>query len=229
MNRRDFLHTVALAPALLAAGPQGDDLSRKFEALRATDPVAAFKLLAQTPGEASQKLARPALARQITQDVAAGLKAYSEGKGEQAELPFARAALLSDLYGAEFSRQLMRLIFLQKQPRKATTGCATCKGLGAAACTACTAGSTLGPCTACETKGAVTCLVCNGAGTLDHRGYRGSLVLVADHEVSVKVKNDKGKTVNARLQPQTLTYQMSPCAGGSFALQFESVVTKTGA
>ncbi len=229
MNRRDFLQTVALAPALLAAAPQGDDLSKKFEALRAADPIAAFKLLGQTPGEPTQKIARPALARQITQDVAAGLKAYAEGKGDQAELPFARAALLADLHGPEFSRQLMRLVLLQKQPRKATTGCATCKSLGAAACTACTAGSTLGPCTACEAKGSVTCFVCNGAGTLDHRGYRGSLVLVADHEVPVRIKNDKGKMVTGRLQPQTLTYQMSPCAGGSFALQFESLVTKTGA
>src|SRR4051812_27616896 len=193
MKRRDFLQTVALAPALLAAGPQGDDLPKKFEAVRAADPVAAFKLLAQSPGEASQKIARPALARQISQDVAAGLKAYAEGKGDLAELPFTRAALLADVYGADFSRQLMRLVFLQKQPRKATTGCATCKGLGAAACTACTSGTTLGPCTACEAKGSITCMVCNGAGTLDHRGYKGTLVLVADHEVAVKIKNDKGK------------------------------------
>jgi len=229
MNRRDFLQTVALAPALLAAAPQGDDLSKKFETLRAADPVASFRFLAQTPGEPSQKLARPALARQITADVAAGLKAYAEGKGDEAEIPFARAALLSDLYGAEFSRQLMRLVFLQKQPRRATTGCATCKGLGASPCGACTAGIALGPCTACEAKGSVTCLVCNGAGTLDHLGYKGTLVLIADHEVPVRMKNDKGKTVTGRLQPQTLTYQMSPCSGGSFALQFESLVKKTGA
>jgi len=229
MKRRDFLQTVALAPVVLAAGPQGDDLSKKFESIRATDPVAAFRFLGQTPGEPSQKLARPFLARQITQDVAVGLKAYAEGKGDQAELPFARAALLADVYGTDFSRQLMRLVFLQKQPRKATTGCATCKGLGAAACTACTSGSTLGPCIACEAKGTITCMVCNGSGSLDHRGYKGSLVLVADHEVAVKMKNDKGKMVTGHLQPQTLTYQMSPCTGGTFALQFESVVTKTGA
>src|SRR6185295_16736461 len=102
MKRRDFLQTVALAPALLAAGPQGDDLSKKFDSLRAADPVAAFKFLGQTPGEPSQKLARPALARQITQDVAAGLKAYAEGKGDQAELPFTRAALLADVYATDF-------------------------------------------------------------------------------------------------------------------------------
>lgn len=228
MKRRDFLHTVALAPALLAAGPEGDDLSNKFDALRGSDPVAAFKLLAGTPGEPAQRLARPALARQISQDVAAGLKAYAENKGAQAELPFTRAALLADLYGPDFSRQLMRLIFLQKQPRKATTGCATCKGLGAAACAACQSGAAPGPCADCESKGSVTCLICNGAGALDHRGYKGPLVLVADHEVAVRVPNDKGKMVTAHLQPQTVTYQMSPCTGGSFALRWDSVISKTG-
>ena len=80
MKRRNFLQTLALAPAVLAAGPQSDDLAKKFEALRATDPVAALKFIAQTPGEPAKRLARPALARQLTQDVAAGLKAFSDGK-----------------------------------------------------------------------------------------------------------------------------------------------------
>src|SRR5579864_2928275 len=183
MKRREFIQTLALAPAALAAGPQGDDLAKKFEAVRATDPVAALKFLAQTPGEPSQKIARPAVARQITQDLATGLKAYAEGKGDIAELPFTRAALLTDLYAPEFSRQLMRLVFLLKQPRKTPTGCATCKGLGAAPCTACQAGLTLGPCSDCESKGSISCLLCNGSGTLDHHGYKGTLVLIADHEV----------------------------------------------
>ncbi|HEV3026060.1 MAG TPA: hypothetical protein VG457_00725, partial [Planctomycetota bacterium] len=205
------------------------DLAKKFEAVRATDPLAAFKLLSQTPGEAAQKVARPAIARQITQDVATGLKGYADGKGDVAELPFTRAALLADLYSPDFSRQLMRLVFLLKQPRKATTGCATCKGLGAAPCTACQAGLTLGPCSECESKGSVTCLLCNGSGSLDHHGYKGTLVLIADHEVPVRMKNDKGKMVTGHLQPQTITYQISPCTGGSFALQWDSVITKTGA
>jgi len=229
MKRRYFIQTLALSPAALAAGTQGDDLAKKFEAVRATDPLAAFKLLSQTPGEAAQKVARPAIARQITQDVATGLKGYADGKGDVAELPFTRAALLADLYSLDFSRQLMRLVFLLKQPRKAGTGCATCKGLGAAPCTACQAGLVLGPCSECESKGSVTCLLCNGSGALDHHGYKGTLVLTADHEVPVRMKNDKGKMVTGHLQPQTLTYQISPCTGGSFALQWDSVITKTGA
>src|SRR5678809_1420372 len=114
MNRRDFIQTAALTPVLLAAGPQGDDLSKKFETLRGGDPVAAFKFLAENPGEPAQKLARPAVAKQITLDVAAGLKAFGDAKGDQAELPLTRAALLADLYAADFSRQLMRLLFLLK-------------------------------------------------------------------------------------------------------------------
>jgi hypothetical protein len=43
------------------------------------------------------------------------------------------------------------------------------------------------------------------------------------------MKNDKGQMTTGRLQPQTLTYQMSPCSGGTFALQFESQLKKTGA
>jgi len=229
MKRRDFIQTLALAPAVLAALPQGEDLAKKFEAARAADPVAAFKFLGQNPGDPAKKVARPALARQITQDVAAGLKGFAEGKGDVAELPFTRAALLSDLYAADFSRQLMRLVFLLKQPRKTPTGCSTCKGAGASPCTACQAGLALGPCGACEAKGTITCMLCDGSGTLEHRGYKGSLVIVAEHEVTVMIKDDKGKTVRARLQPQTLSYQMSPCSGGTFALQTESVNTKTGA
>src|SRR4029434_3586986 len=117
MNRRDFIHTAALTPVLLAAGPQ-DDLSKKFETLRATDPIAAFKLLADNPGEDSQKSARGAIAGQITQDVSGGIKAFSEAKANLAETHLSRAALLADLFSPEFSRQLMRLVFLLKQPRK---------------------------------------------------------------------------------------------------------------
>jgi hypothetical protein len=228
MNRRDFIQTAALTPVLLAAGPHGDDLARKFETLRSSDPVAALKFLSENPGEPAQKLARAAVAKQITLDVAAGLKAWSDAKADQAELPLTRAALLADLYAAEFSRQLMRLLFLLKQPRKAPTGCATCKGAGASACTACQAGLALGPCTRCESKGSVPCLLCDGSGQLDHHGYKGTLVLVAEHPASVHIKNDAGKTVRATLDPQTLTYQMSLCSGGSFGLQTESVNTKTG-
>jgi hypothetical protein len=232
MNRRDFLHTAALAPVLVTAAPAlsgpPDDLAKKFETLRATDPIAAFKYLAENPGDAAQKLGRTAVAKQISQDLAAGLKASAEGKGDQAELPFTRAALLADLYSPDFSRQLLRLVAQNKAPRKVPTGCATCKGAGGAPCTACQAGLALGNCTRCEAKGSVPCLLCDGSGQLDHRGYKGTLVLVAEREVRVTFKNDKGKTVSGRLNPQTLTYQMSPCSAGSFGLQTESVNAKTG-
>lgn len=228
MKRRDFIQTAAWTPLLLAAAPQGEDLAKKFETLRATDPVAALKFLGQNPGEPATKIARVAVARQITADIAAGLKAYAEGKGDQAELPFTRAALLADPYGADLSRQLMRLVFLLKQPRKIPTGCATCKGLGAAPCTSCQAGLALGPCTRCEAKGSVPCLLCDASGTLDHRGYKGTLHLAIENKFSVTFKNDKGKTVRGTAEPQTLTYQMSPCSGGSFALQTENILTKSG-
>jgi hypothetical protein len=228
MKRRDFIQAAALAPVLLAAAPPQEDVAKKFETLRAADPVAAYKFLADHPGDATQKLARTALAKQISQDIATGLKTSAEGKGDQAELPFSRAALLADLYSPEFSRQLIRLVLLNRSPRKTVTGCATCKGAGAAPCTACQAGLVLGNCTRCEAKGTVPCLLCDGSGQLDHRGYKGTLVLVAERPVSVTVKNDKGKNVRATLNPQTLTYQMSPCTGGSFGLQTESVNAKTG-
>jgi hypothetical protein len=228
MNRRDFIHAAALTPVLLAAAPQ-DDLARKFETLRATDPIAAFKLLSENPGDAAQKIARAAIAKQISQDLAAGLKAHADGKGDQAEAPFARAALLADLYSADFSRQVMRFSFLNKAPRKTTTGCATCKGAGAAPCAACQQGLVLGNCTRCEAKGSVPCLLCDGSGQLDHRGYKGTLVLTLERTISVTFKNDAGKTVRAKAEPQMLTYQMSPCSGGSFALNTENVITKTGA
>src|SRR6185503_16706111 len=227
MKRRDFIQTAALTPLLLAAGPQ-DDLAKKFETLKGTDPVVALKFLSENPGEPAQKLARAAVAKQITQDVAAGLKALADAKADQAELPFTRAALLADLYAADFSRQLMRLVFLLKQPRKVPTGCATCKGLGAAACGACQAGLAPGPCARCESKGSVPCLLCDGSGSLDHHGYKGTLLLTLEHTTTVMFKNDAGKTVRAKAEPQTLTYQMSPCAGGSFPLQTQNVITKTG-
>src|SRR5262245_37082307 len=228
MKGRDFIQTAALAPVLLAAGPQ-DDLSKKFETLRATDPIAAFKLLADNPGEATQKIARGAIARQLSQDLAWGLKAVADAKGDLAETHLLRAALLADLYAPDFSRQLLRLVFLLKQPRKTLTGCAVCKGAGAAPCTACQNGLALGPCTRCEAKGSVPCLLCDGSGQLDHRGYKGTLVLTVERPVRVSLKNDKGKTVGGTLDPQTITYQMNLCTGGHFGLQTESVSAKTGA
>lgn len=229
MNRREFVRAAALAPALLAAGPQAQDAGKKFEAMREKDPLAAFKFLAENPGEEVRKIARGAIARQITQDVAAGLKACGDGKASAAVQPLTRGALLADLYAPDFSRQLMRLVFLTKEPRSVPTGCAVCKGAAASPCGACQAGLALGPCASCETKGNVPCQLCDGQGTLGHIGYKGTLVLAVERDVHVSFKNDKGKSVSGRLDAQTLTYQINPCSGGSFALRTESVNAKSGA
>ncbi len=217
----------ALALLLLAA-PQ-DDLKAKFDAKRATDPVAAFRLLADAGGDAAAKIARPALAAQIGDDAAAGLKAWAEGKGDVADLHLVRAALLASPWSPDFSRQLLRTLSLLKLPRKTLTGCATCKGAGSAPCTACKEGQVLGPCPRCEAKGSVACILCDGSGTLDHHGYKGTLVLSIERDTRISVKDDKGKTRFGTLPAQSLTYRMTTCNGGSFNLQTESVVTKTGA
>ncbi len=207
-----------LAVLVLAAAPQ-DDLKAKFEAKRAVDPVEAFKLLAENPGEPARKIARPALAKQITEDLAAGLKAYGEGKGEFVEKPFTRAALLAEPYSPELSRLLMRMYFALKHARKTVVACATCKNAGAAPCSACQGGFAPGPCPRCEAKGTVVCFLCDGSGTLDHPGYKGEFVLkISDTKIAVK-----GGT--GTLHGQVLTYRMSPCTSGSFQLKTSNVIT----
>ena len=219
-----------LAVLLLLVAPQETDLKSAFEARRAQDPVAAFKQLAASPGEPARAVARPALARQIAEDAAAGLKAWTEGKAEPAEKHLARAALLADPYAPELSRQLMRLVFLLKPPRKAPPECGACKNAGASACTACQQkGEIDGPCPRCEAKGSIACILCDGSGTLDHHGYKGTLVLTVERDTRVTFTNDDGKTLRGTLPAQSLTYQMATCAAGSFSLQTESVVRKTGA
>ncbi|HEX7899239.1 MAG TPA: hypothetical protein VF950_15845 [Planctomycetota bacterium] len=216
------------ALALLLLLPQ-DDLKAKFEAKRAADPLAAFKLLADAGGEPAAKLARPALAQQITADTAAGLKAWAEAKGDVADVHLVRAALLAAPYSPDFSRQLLRTLSLLKVPRKTVTGCGGCKGAGSAPCAGCKDGLVLGPCPRCEAKGTVACVLCDGSGTLDHHGYKGQLVLTIERDTRVPVKDDKGKTRFGTLPAQVLTYGMASCAGGSFNLQTRSVVTKTNA
>jgi hypothetical protein len=203
---------------LLGAGPQ-DDLKSKFEAKRAADPVEAFKLLAASPGEAAQVIARPAIAKQLTEDLAAGLKAFGEGKADQVEKPFVRAALLAESYCPQLSSQLMRIVFLTKQARKTVVSCALCKGAGAAPCTACQAGFALGNCPRCEAKGNVPCLLCDGSGTLDHPGYKGTFVLTMN-DTTVVVPQGKGT-----LHGQIVTYHMSGCTAGSFHLKTDNVIT----
>lgn len=213
---------------LVLLAPQ--DPQAAFEAKRAQDPVAAFKQLATTPGEPAKAVARPALARQIAEDAAAGLKAWGEGKADVAEKHLARAALLADPYSPDYSRQLMRLVFLLKQPRKAPPDCGACKNAGSAPCPGCKqTGSAPGPCSRCEAKGSVPCILCDGSGSLDHHGYKGTLVLTVERDTRVTFTADDGKTRSGTLPSQALTYQMATCSGGSFHLQTESVVRKTGA
>ncbi len=201
--------------------PQGD--TRKEYESRMGDPVAALKFLSDRPGDEARGLAYEALAKTIGDDVAAGLKAFKENKADVAERHLTRAALLSDPYHPELSRQLMRVLFLMKAPRKTLTGCASCKGAGSAACGACQIGLALGKCPRCDEKGEVACILCDGAGTLDHHGFRGMVVLTIESDIKVRIEGKSGT-----LHAQSVTWQMSLCEGGEFPLQTESVVTKTG-
>ena len=218
----------AIFLALAAAAGQ-DDLKAKFEAKRATDPVGAFKLLAESPGGPAGEIARAALARQLSQDLAAGLKAWSENNAALAETHLLRAAQLASPYSPEFSRELSRAILLLNQPLKAPLACATCKGAGRAPCAACKQGLALQPCPRCEAKGSVNCLLCAGSGALDHHGYKGTLVLSVKTDTRVTFKDPSGKVLKGTLPAQVLTYGMAPCSGGSFTLTTESVVAKTQA
>jgi hypothetical protein len=216
-----------LLAAALGTAPGQDDAPAKFEAAFKADPVEALKQIALVPGDAARALARPALSRQIAADAAAGLAASSEGKADVAEKHLARAALLADPYAPDFSRQLLRTLALLKQPRKLPPSCGACKGAGGSACVKCKAGMVEGPCGSCEAKGSVTCLLCDGRGTLDHHGYGGRIQIVISRPTPFTMKNDKGKTVSGKLTPQTLTYTMGRCSGGSFSLRTESTGGKT--
>ncbi|HXX92052.1 MAG TPA: hypothetical protein VEN81_00370 [Planctomycetota bacterium] len=206
--------------AILLAGAAQDDLKAKFEARRATDPVEAFRMLLEKPGEASQLIARPALAKQLTADLAVGLKAFADGKAEGVEKPFTRAALLAEPYSPELSRTLMKMLFLLKQARKTVVACPVCKGAGAAPCTACQEGFTPGPCPGCDAKGTIACFLCDGSGTLAHHGYKGKFVLTIPTDTTITVAQGRGT-----LHGQVVTYQMATCAGGSFHLHTDNEIT----
>ncbi len=221
-----MLRTTLAALLLLGSAPQAD-LKSRFETARAQDPVAAFRLLADNAGTPAP-FARAALAKQIGEDLAAGLKAYEAGQAALVDRHFSRAAQLGDLYAKDFSRELLRWILLLKAPHKTVAECPPCKSLGATACSACQAGRSLQPCPPCGAKGSVPCILCDGAGTLDHHGYKGTLVFNIDRDTKISFKNDQGKTARGTLNAQTLTYQMNRCSGGSFGLQTESLVAKTG-
>jgi hypothetical protein len=210
------------APKVEAPPPAPAGLRAAFEA-RLSDPVAALRFLAAPPSDEAKRLAREALARLIPEDAAAGMKAFAEGKADLAEKSLARAALLADPYSPDLSRQLMRALFLMKQPRKVPTECTTCSGAGAAPCGACRKGLSEGACPRCEAKGQVACLLCEGSGTMDHHGYKGSLVLIVEKDIRIKHQSRMGT-----LKAQTLTYQTGPCTDGQFPLRTESVVTADG-
>lgn len=191
---------------------------------RLADPVAALKYLAERPSPEAASLARETIAKAINDDLAAGLKAFGEKQGEAAERHLSRAALLADPYSPDLSRQLMRLLFSTKQPRRVPTGCSSCAGKGSSGCTACQGGLLTGNCPRCDAKGTAPCILCEGSGQLDHPGYKGTFVLVLERELPFKYQ---GKP--AKMPPQTLTYRMSPCDGkGSFQIHTETVVTATG-
>lgn len=214
-----------LIAALLA--PAQDDAKAKFEAGFKADPVEALRQIAVVPTDAGRALARPALARQIGADAAEGLQAAAEGRAEAAEKALVRAALLADPYSPEFSRQLMRSLALTRQPRRAPPSCGACKGAGGSSCVKCKAGLVEGPCRSCEAKGTVACLLCDGRGALDHLGYGGRIQILIARPTPFSMKNDKGKTVTGKLSPQTITYTMGRCNGGSFSLNAESTGGKT--
>ncbi len=194
------------------------DLRAQFDA-KLSDPLAALRWLAGQPAADARPVARPALARIVNDDLAAGLKAFQEGKADLVEKHLVRAALLADPYSPEFSKQLMRMLFLLRQPRKALTGCAPCKGLGSSACGTCKSGLAQGPCPSCEAKGRVDCLLCDGGGTMDHHGYKGRMVLTFS-DFKLKVAAGVGT-----MHGQVLTYHMSPCSGGQFNLRTDVVNT----
>lgn len=206
--------------------PPAVTLRQTFEKLL-SDPFAALKHLAdQPPSDEVRQLAREAIARWIVDDAAAGLKAASEKKADLAERHLTRAALLAAPYNADFSRQLMRILFLMKQPRRAPTDCKTCKGAGSAPCTECKEGLTLGKCPRCTATGLVACILCEGSGTTEHHGYKGTMIITISNPFKDKDEFGRSGTYPA----QTITYHMSPCAGaGAFPLRTESVAKKTGA
>jgi len=214
---------VPAPPRVEEPKPAPGNLRAAFEA-KLADPLAALRFLAGQPSDEAKRLAREALARLIPEDVAAGTKAIGEGKADPAERPLTRAALLADPYSPDLSRQLMRALFLLKQPRKVPTGCATCGGAGSAPCAACQKGLAEGACPRCEAKGQVACLLCEGSGTMDHHGYKGTLELAVERDIRIKYQGRMGT-----LKAQTLAYQMSPCSNGHFPLRTESVVTAGGA
>ncbi len=202
-----------------AAKPPAGSLKADFDA-KASDPVEAIKFLAGKNTDEAKALAREAVVRFVNDDLAAGLKAFGEGKADLAEKHLARAALLAEAYSPEFSRQLVRMIFLLKQPRKVPTGCAACKGAGSSACGSCKSGLAQGNCPRCEAKGSVNCLLCDASGTMDHHGYKGRLLLTVASDTPIRYQGARGT-----LHGQTVRWDMSPCAGAGFHLRTTNTIT----
>jgi hypothetical protein len=201
-----------------------EELDRRL----AKDPVEALKFLAGKGSDEARSLARGALARAIQEDLNSGLQAFADGDADAAERSLPRAALMADPYAPEFSRQLMRLVFLLKRPGRTPTGCAVCGGAGSSPCGSCKEGQAAGNCPRCETRGRVACVLCEGEGTLPHAGYRGNIVLGIERPFRFTVKID-GNSRSGTMDPQTITYQMGPCAGsGGVQIDFVSVHAETG-
>lgn len=215
------------APKPAAPVPEKPDVKKLFEARR-SDIIGALKFLGTQPVDQARPIARETVAMTISQDLVAGMKALTDGDAAAAEKRLTRAALLASPYQPEFSRQLMRMIFLSGKPRRTLTGCAACSGAGARACKACTAGRTEGACPRCESKGKVDCLVCEGAGNLDHFGYRGRIEIQITRPYKFRMQY-QGKMRSFTMHRQTITYTVQPCSGrGSFHQSWDSINTETG-
>jgi hypothetical protein len=209
----------APAPPPPAAPPVPAGGLRAAFAAKSADPVAALRFLSENGSPEARALGREFLAKAIEEETAMGLRAFLEYNAAAAEPRLTRAALLASPYSPEYARQVMRTFFLMRKPRQAPAGCAACGGAGASPCASCKGGQARGDCPRCLAKGQVSCILCDGSGTQDHQGYKGTIVLTLEKDT--RARNEKGQ--QGTLHACTLTYRMSPCAGGRFHLQVEKV------
>lgn len=192
-----------------------------FDARLAADPVAALRSLNPDAGlepELHRRVRRIA-AQTLRADLEAGFRAFASKDPTGAERPLARAALLAESDAPELSRQLVRLLLLLPGPRRVPTDCSSCAGQGCVPCASCRDGRALGPCPRCEAKGHTPCLLCDAAGTLDHPGFRGTLIL------SLQDRRIRTEAGTGTLHGQIITYHMGLCSGGRFPLRTENVIT----
>ncbi len=101
-------------------------------------------------------------------------------------------------------------------------GCGTCKGGGESACV-CKEGVVTLACKMCKGAGTIQCLLCEGKGSIAHHGYVGTIRLTLEKAITVRIVLANGRTTNAKLHPQVLTWTLGPCAGkGKLTLKTSS-------